>query len=85
MKTVTVRIMKAPPLMMHLTPSKSGPGAPHPKTHTTESKNCNVVLPLTAVSLAPLGSPEGLHFLCKTADNLCECWSSTGRSRPAPS
>ncbi len=88
MKTVTLRTTKAPPLKMHLAPSRaeSGPGVLHPETPSPESKRCTLVLPLTAASLTRLRSSEateGLYLLSKTADHLCEHWSSTGHSRPA--
>lgn len=75
MKTVTMRIMKAPPLRMHLTPSraKSGPGAPHPKTLSPESKT------RTSVRPTPLWASDGLHLLSKTAGNLCERWRTAKR------
>lgn len=82
---VTMRIMKPPPMKMHLAPSRaeSSPGALHPKIHSPESKTCTLVLPLTTVSLPHLRALEALYLLSKTADNLCEHWSSTGHSRPA--
>lgn len=83
-----MRIMKAPPLRKHasLSSAERGPGAPHPKTQSPGSKKCTSALPLT-VSPTHLGASEatkGLYLLSTTADNLCEHWSSTGHSRPAP-
>lgn len=87
---VTMRTTKAPPRKTHLTPprAESGPGALHPKTPSPESKTCTSVLRLTAASLTRLRASEpteGLYLLSRTADHLCECWNSTGLSRPAPS
>ncbi|XP_035520748.1 ubiquitin-associated protein 1-like [Morone saxatilis] len=75
-------------------PKDPGPRVKDPRpqesqtTQSPESKTCTMVLPLSTVSLTHLGASEatdGLYLLSKTTDKLCEYWSSTSPSRPAPS